>query len=112
MASGLGRQVTEVTNSKISRRPGMDSNYTLEMSTGQVAGVPAWNRLAATIPLEQLFAACPLGVSRIADLEPSSLLWIRDVRRVFVFGNDAFPIPTASLPEKLNPKTINVIHLA
>jgi hypothetical protein len=53
-----------------------DSGYILDMSTGQVAGVPAWNRFTTTIPLEQLLAPFTLRVSWITDLKLCRLLSI------------------------------------
>src|SRR6266566_5434753 len=56
--------------------------------------MPAWDRFAVSLPLEQFLPAILLRIFSIQNLEPCAVLTLRDVRPELLLGNDALQIVT------------------
>ena len=73
--------------------------------------MPAWDRFAVSLPLEQFLPAILLRIFPIQNLEPRTLLSLRDVRSRFLLGNDALQVQFANSLKQRSSRTLNVLHI-
>src|SRR5947199_4321821 len=79
--------------------------------TSESARMPTCNRLVMPLTLKQFFPTLHLRIFPIQNLEPRTLLSLRDVRSRFLLRNDAFQIQFADSLKQGSPAAINVLGI-
>jgi hypothetical protein len=73
--------------------------------------VPPRDWLSVPLTLEQFLSARPLRIPGISDFEPCTGLSVGNVRRILLFGNNAFQIVLARLLESRHSCAIHIINV-
>src|SRR5438034_4929819 len=74
--------------------------------------MPAWDRFAVSLPLEQFLPAILLRIFPIQNLEPCAVLALRDVRPELLLGNDALQVQFADSLKQRSSRTVYVIRIS
>src|SRR5437899_10029655 len=73
--------------------------------------MPARNRLTVPLSFKQFLSAVLLRIFPIQNLEPRTLLSLRDVTPELLLGNDALQVQFASTLKQGSPAVINVLGI-